>query len=122
MLSSTSNPSVDEQQDAAVATINVAKTKEDDVMAVAQTATATAHWEQEALVTTVDATCKTLDNAQVHERAAILAWETEKTITHHLKQQLIVAQGIVIPQDDDDDRSINAGFNPDAALTTHLHM
>jgi hypothetical protein len=43
MLSSTSNPSVDEQQDAAVTTVNVAKTKEDGVMAVAQTATATAH-------------------------------------------------------------------------------
>jgi hypothetical protein len=27
----------------------------------------------------------------------------------------------MIPQDDDDDRSVDVGSNPDAALTTHLH-
>jgi hypothetical protein len=45
----------------------------------------------------------------------------EKTIARHLKQQLTVAQGITIPQDDDDDRSVDAGSNPDDALTAHLH-
>jgi hypothetical protein len=29
--------------------------------------------------------------------------------------------GIMIPQDDDDDRSINVGSNPDIALIVHLH-
>jgi hypothetical protein len=41
---------------------------------------------------------------------------------HRLEQQLTAAQGIAIPQDNDDDRSINAGSNPDAALTMYLHV
>jgi hypothetical protein len=64
---------------------------------------------------------KTLDEARTCERAAALDWEKEKTIARHLEQQLAAAQGITIPQDDDDDRSIDAGSNPDAALTAHLH-
>jgi hypothetical protein len=96
---STSNLSVDEQQAAA----------------------ATAHREQEALVAAVAAARKTLDEARARERAATLAWEKEKTIDHHLEQQLTAAQVITIPQDDDDDRSVDAGSNPDAALTAHLH-
>jgi hypothetical protein len=63
---------------------------------------------------------KTLDEARARECAAALAWEKEKIIARHLEQQLTAAQGITIPQDDDDDRSIDAGSNPDAALTTHL--
>jgi hypothetical protein len=47
--------------------------------------------------------------------------EKEKTIAHHLEQQLATAQGIAIPQDEDDDRSIDASSNPDTALTVHLH-
>jgi hypothetical protein len=50
-----------------------------------------------------------------------LAWEKEKATTHHLEQQLATAQGIVIHQDDDDDRSINVGSNPDASIIAHLH-
>jgi hypothetical protein len=69
----------------------------------------------------VAAARKTLDEARAREHAAALAWEKEKTIAHHLEQQLVAAQGITIPQDDDDDRSIDAGSNPDAALTVHLH-
>jgi hypothetical protein len=64
----------------------------------------------------VVAACKTLDKARACERAVALAWEKEKTIARHLEQQFIVAQGITIPQDDDDDRSI------DVALTVHLHV
>jgi hypothetical protein len=54
--------------------------------------------------------------SSLHERTSALAWEKEKTITHHLEQQLAAAQGITHPQDDDDDRSIDASSNPDAAL------
>jgi hypothetical protein len=68
----------------------------------------------------VAAACKTLDEARARERAAALAWEKEKTIAYHLEQLLAAAQGITIPQDDDD-RSIDVGTNPDIALTTHLH-
>jgi hypothetical protein len=57
---------------------------------------------------------KTLDKARAHERVAALAWEKEKSITLHLEQQLAVAQGITIPEDDNDGRS-------DATLITHLH-
>jgi hypothetical protein len=65
---------------------------------------------------------KILDEARACERTVILAWEKEKTIAHHLQQQQLTAtQGIVIPQDDDDDCSIDAGSNPDATLTVHLH-
>jgi hypothetical protein len=64
---------------------------------------------------------KTLDEACAREHAAALTWEKEKTIARHLEQQLAVAQGIVIPQDDDDDRSIDTGSNPDATLALHLH-
>jgi hypothetical protein len=52
-----------------------------------------------------------------HERASALAWEKEKTIARHLEQQFAAAQGITHPQDDDDDRSIDASSNPDAALS-----
>jgi hypothetical protein len=64
---------------------------------------------------------KTLDEAWARERAATLVWEKEKTITHHLEQQLADAQGISIPQDDDDDRSIDHGSNPDVVHTAHLY-
>jgi hypothetical protein len=116
MPGSTSNLSVDEQQVAAAA-----KRKEDDAAAVAQAAAATVHREQEALVAIVAAARKTLDEARARERAAALTWEKEKTITRHLEQQLTAAQGITIPQDDDDDHSVDVGSNPDAVLTTHLH-
>jgi hypothetical protein len=69
----------------------------------------------------VAATRKTLDEARARERAATLSWEKEKTIACHLEQQLTAAQGITIAQDDDDDRSVDTGSNPDAALTAHLH-
>jgi hypothetical protein len=118
MPSSTSNLSVDEQQAAVAAT--AAKRKEDD--AAAQAAAATAHREQGALIAAVATARKTLDEAQASERVAALAWEKEKTIARHLEQQLAAAQGIAIPQDDDDDRSIDVGSNPDAALVAHLHL
>jgi hypothetical protein len=98
-----------------------AKRKEDDATAVTQAAAATVHREQEALVTAVATAHKTLYEAQARERAATLTWEKEKTITRQLEQQLAAAQGITISQDDDDDRSIDVGSNPDAALTMHLH-
>jgi hypothetical protein len=69
----------------------------------------------------VAAARKTLDEARARERAAALAWKKEKTIARHLEQQLAVAQGILIPQDDDDDGSVDVGSNSDAALTAHLH-
>jgi hypothetical protein len=69
----------------------------------------------------VAAARKTLDEARARERAAALAWEKEKTIAHHLEQQLAAAQGITIHQDNDDDRSVDAGSNFNAALTAHLH-
>jgi hypothetical protein len=116
MSDSTSNLSVNEQQ-----AVAAAKRKEDDVAPVAQAAAATAHREQEALVAAMAAARKTLDEARARERATALAWEKEKTIARHLEQQLAAAQGITIPQDDDDDRSVDAGSNPDAALTAHLH-
>jgi hypothetical protein len=94
------------------------KRKEEDATAAAQAAAAATHREQEALVV---ATCKTLDKARAHERAAALTWEKEKTITPHLEQQLTAAQGIMIPQDDGDDHSINVSSNPNATLTTLLH-
>jgi hypothetical protein len=40
---------------------------------------------------------KTLDEARVHKHATALTWEKEKTIAHHMEQQFIVAQGIVVP-------------------------
>jgi hypothetical protein len=64
---------------------------------------------------------KTLYEARAREHVAALASEREKTIAHLLKQQITVAQGIAIHQDDDDNRSIDNDSNPDAALTTHLH-
>jgi hypothetical protein len=118
MPGSTSNLSIDEQQATVTsAATTSAKRKEDDVAAAA----ATAHREQEALVAAVAAARKTLDEARVRERAVALAWEKEKTIARHLEQHLAAAQGITIPQDDDDDRSVVVGSNPDAALTAHLH-
>jgi hypothetical protein len=66
-----------------------------------------------------DAVAQTLDEAWAREHATALAWEEEKTIAHHLQQQLAAAQGIAIPQDDD--RSINAFSNLNAPLTAHLH-
>jgi hypothetical protein len=121
MSGSTSNLSVNEQQAAATvaAAATAAKRKEDDAAAAAQAATA--HREQEALVAAVATAHKTLDEARSRERAAALAWEKEKTIARHLEQQLAAAQGITIPQDDNDDRFVNASSNPDAALTAHLH-
>jgi hypothetical protein len=116
MSDSTSNLSVDEQQTAAAT-----KRKEDDVVTAAQAAAATVHREQEALIAAVAAACKTLDEPRARERAAALTWEKEKAIARHLKQQLAAAQGITIPQDNDDDRSVDTGSNPDAALTAHLH-
>jgi hypothetical protein len=62
----------------------------------------------------------TLDKARMRERAAALAWE-EKTINRYLEQQLVIAQGIVVPQDDNDDRYVDGGSKPDAALIAHLH-
>jgi hypothetical protein len=121
MSGSTSNLSVDEQQFTAAVAAAAAKRKEDDAVAAAQAAAATTHRKQEALIATVAAARKTLDKARVRERAAALAWEKEKTIARHLEQQLTAAQGITIPEDDDDDRSVDAGSNPDAALTVHLH-
>jgi hypothetical protein len=122
MSGSTSNLSVDEQQAAVVvATAAATKRKEDDAAAAAQATAATAHREQEALVAAVAAARKTLDEARACECTAALAWEKEKTIAHHLEQQLTAAQGITIPQDDDDNRSVNVGSNPDATLTAHLH-
>jgi hypothetical protein len=112
MLGSTSNLSVDEQQTTAT------KRKEDDAAAVAQATVATTHREQESLIATVTAARKTLEEARV----TVLAWEKEKTITRHLEQQLAATHGITIPQDDDDDRSIDAGSNPDAGLIAHLHV
>jgi hypothetical protein len=63
---------------------------------------------------------KTLEEAWAREHAATLAWEKEKSIAHHLEQQLTAAQGIAIPQDDNDDSSIDADSNPYAALTAHM--
>jgi hypothetical protein len=79
---STSNLSVDEQQAAAT----TAKRKEDDVAAVTQAAAAITHREQEALVATMVAAHKTLVEARACEPTAVLAWEKEKTIAHHLEQ------------------------------------
>jgi hypothetical protein len=114
MPSITSNLSVDEQQ-----VVAAAKRKEDDSTATAQAATA--HREQEALIVAVVAARKTLGKAQACECTTALAWEKEKTISRHLEQQLAAVQGIAIPQDDDDDRSVDVGSNPNAALTAHLH-
>jgi pyruvate/2-oxoglutarate dehydrogenase complex dihydrolipoamide acyltransferase (E2) component len=123
MPGSTSNLSFDEQQAAvAAAAAAAAKRKEDDAAAAAQAAAATAHREQEALIAAVAAARKTLDEARTRERAAALTWEKGKTIACHLEQQLAAAQGITIPQDDDNDRFIDVGSNPDAALTVHLHV
>jgi hypothetical protein len=123
MPGSISNLSDDEQQSATVvaAAATATKRKEDDATAAAQAAAATVHQEQEALVAAVAVARKTLDEARACERTAALTWEKEKTIARHLEQQLAAAQGITIPQDDDDDRSVDAGSNPDAALTAHLH-
>jgi hypothetical protein len=115
MLSNTSNLFIDEQQ---IATA-IAKRKEDDVTIVTQATAATAHWEQEAIITSMDVARKTLDEARVCELAVGLTWE-EKTTVHHPEQQLTTAQGIAIPQYDDDDRSDDAGSNPDATLIVHL--
>jgi hypothetical protein len=95
--------------------------EQDDAAAAAQVTAATTHQEQEALITTAATARKTLDEARACERATTLAWENEKTMTRHLEQQLAAAQGITIPQDNNDDRSIDGGSNLDAALTAHLH-
>jgi hypothetical protein len=116
MPGSTFNLSINKQQAAAAA-----KRKEDDAAAVAQATAATAHREHEALIAVVVAARKTLDEARACERATALAWEKENTIVRHLEQQLIAVEGITIPQDDDDDHSIDGGSNLDDALTTHLH-
>jgi hypothetical protein len=121
MSDSTSNLSVDEQQAVVAATATAAKRKEDDAAVAAQATAATAHREQEALVAAMAASRKTLYEAQARERAAALTWEKEKTIARHLEQRLAAAQGILIPQDDDGDRSVDVGSNPDVACTAHLH-
>jgi hypothetical protein len=64
---------------------------------------------------------KTLDEAQAREHTVALSWEKEKIIACHLEQQLAAIQEIVIPQDDNDDHSVDTGSNPDTALTVHLH-
>jgi hypothetical protein len=119
MPGNTSNLSVDEQQ--AAATTAAAKRKEEDATVVAHAITATKHREQEPLVAAMAATCKTLDEARACEHAIALAWEKEKTITRHLEQQLTTTEGIMIPQDDDGNHSVDAGSNPDAILTAHQH-
>jgi hypothetical protein len=119
MPGSTSNLSVDEQH--AAATTATAKRKEEEATVVAQAITATKHREQEPLIAAVATTCKTLDEARACERAIALTWEKEKTITHHLEQQLTTTEGIMIPQDDDGNHSVDAGSNPDAILTVHQH-
>jgi hypothetical protein len=70
----------------------------------------------------VAAASKTLDEAWEREQPASLAWEKKKTIARHLEQQLTATQGIAIPQGDDDDHSVDAGSNLNAALTVHLHV
>jgi glucose-6-phosphate dehydrogenase assembly protein OpcA len=67
-------------------------------------------------------TRNTLDEARACERVAALAREKEKIITRHLEQQLATAQSIMIPQEDDDDRSVNTGSNPNTTLAVHLHV
>jgi hypothetical protein len=95
--------------------------KEDDAVATAQATAAISHREKEALITVMAATCKTLVKARARERSTTLTWDKEKTITHHLEQQLAAAQGIMIHQDDDDNHSIDASSNIDAALNAHRH-
>jgi hypothetical protein len=85
-------------------------------VAAAQAAAATAHREQEALVAAVAATRKTLDEARACQRPRLGEGEDH---ARHLEQQLAAAQGIATP--DDDDRSVDTGSNPDAALTAHFH-
>jgi hypothetical protein len=77
--------------------------------------------EQEALIAAVAAARKTLNEVRAREHVTALIWEKEKTTARHLEQQLTAGQGIEIPQDDDDDRSVDASSNPDAALIAHLH-
>jgi hypothetical protein len=89
--------------------------------AATQAITATMHREQEALIAAIATARKTLEEACACERATALAWEKENTFVCHLEQQLAAAKGIALPQDDDSDRSINAGSNPDLTLTAHLH-
>jgi DNA polymerase IIIc chi subunit len=67
MPASTPNLSIDEQQ------ATPAKRKEDDVVAVAQATTPTAHREQETLIDIVAAARKTLDEARACERVVTLA-------------------------------------------------
>jgi hypothetical protein len=64
---------------------------------------------------------KTLDEAQARKHTVALSWEKEKIIACHLEQQLTAIQGIVIPQDNNDDRSVDTGSNPNTALIVHLH-
>jgi hypothetical protein len=54
--------------------------------AVVQSATATTHWEQEALVAAMAAARKPLVDAQAREHATTITWEKLKTIAHHLEQ------------------------------------
>jgi hypothetical protein len=120
MLSSSSNLSIEEQHVIAAATI--AKRNDDNATATTYAVAAPVHREQEAHITAMAAACNTLDDAWVHERAAALTWEKEKTIAHYLEQQLTAAHRITIPQDDDNDPSVDADSNPDAALAAHLHV
>jgi hypothetical protein len=117
MTGITSNLLTEEQQ-AATATV---KGKEEDIVVMTHAAAPTTQREQEALLVDLATARKTLDEARAHECAAALTWEKEKANAHHLEQQLTFAHGIVIIQDDNDDRFVNVSSNLDAALITHLH-
>jgi hypothetical protein len=84
MLGNASNLSTIDGKQAAAAAATAKK--EDDA--------ATVHRKQKALVVVMAAARKTLDEARAREHTAALAWEKEKTIAHHLEQQLTAAQGI----------------------------
>jgi hypothetical protein len=96
------------------------KKKEEDVVAMAHAIVAAVQGGQEAILIAMATTRKTLDKAHAAKCAFTLAWEKENTNTCHLEQQLAATQGIVIPQDNDDDRSIDTSSNPNAALVTLL--
>jgi hypothetical protein len=99
MLGSNSNFSMIDGQQATTTTVatTAAKGNVDDTASAAQAAAATTCREQEALITAMAATHKTLDEAWAHEHAASLTWEKQTTTTHHLEQQLATAHGIMIP-------------------------
>jgi hypothetical protein len=95
-----------------------AKRKEDDAAAVAQAATCiesrrpsslswllharpwTRHWHASALLPLLGR----------RRRPSLVTWTTSRRY-----------QGIALPQDDDDDRSIDTGSNPNTTLTADMH-